>query len=142
AAVGGERLAPFGVVDFEAGVHAAVDAAGQAAEDDALPLLAGEDVVVHVGGVGEVAVDGAVDLDALGLGQVVVRLLLHDLGELADDEGAGVADAVLVDDAGVVEAGRHVAADGDLELADRRRWRRRLLGVGGLGRFGRLDRLG
>src|SRR5262249_51219829 len=48
----------------------------------------------------------------------VVGLLLQHLGQLADDEHAGVADAVGADQANVVVARRDGRVDGDGELAD------------------------
>ena len=48
-----------------------------------------------------------------------------DLGQVADDEGARVADAPLVDEAHVVDAERHVGGERDLELGDGRLGRRR-----------------
>ena len=57
---------------------------------------------------------GRVQLDALGLLDIVVRFLLHDLVQVADDEGPRVADAPLVDQANVVQADRGVGRHGDL----------------------------
>ena len=71
------ELPAGGVVQLQLGVEPAVDAAVQAADDDALPLLAGEDVVIDIGGGGDGAVDRGADLDPLGLLDVVVRLLLR-----------------------------------------------------------------
>ena len=54
--------------------------------------------------------------DFLRLVHVVVRLLLGRLGQVADDERARVADAVLADEAHVVAADRDGRGDGHLEL--------------------------
>ena len=58
-------------------------------------------------------------VDALGLIDVVVRLLFHGFLEVADDKRPRVADALLVDEAEVMRAGRRAGGNGDLEaLAD------------------------
>src|SRR5262249_52017164 len=82
------ELPPLCVVQLHGGLHAAVDAQGEAAHDHALPLGAGEDEVIDVGRGADGAVDRRVEGDALGLGDVVVRLLFEDLGQVANDEGA------------------------------------------------------
>jgi hypothetical protein len=134
------QQAPTDVVDLDTGMGSAVDAGGQAVEEDALPLLAGEDVIIDVGRGADDAVDRAVEFDALGLVDVVVGLLLLHFSKVADDESAGVADAPTVDDADVVNALRTVRRNGDGEAGDAlfRPLRGWFLGVR-RGRFGHRD---
>src|SRR6266566_7991799 len=95
---------PGAVVQLKGGLQAAVDRRGQATDYDALIFFAGEDEEVHVGGSGDSAVDCAVHLDALGLLDVVVRLLLGDLVQITHDEGARITDSPLADESCVVDA--------------------------------------
>src|SRR4051794_18525498 len=85
------------IVSLNDRMKPAVDGGSQAADDDALALLAGEGVVIDIGAAGHCAADGAVHLDLLRLRQVVVRLYLDELRQVADDKSSGVADAPLID---------------------------------------------
>ena len=85
---------------------------------DALALLDGELVVVDVFREHD-AFDGLVELDRLGGGEVVVRLLLLDVRERAREELAHMRDARLGADAHDVVAGLDFLADrqGQFDLA-------------------------
>ena len=77
-AVGGQAARRPCCTELNSAVELAVDARRQAADHHALAFLAREHEVVHVGRRADGAVDGAVELDVLGLANVVVRLLLRD----------------------------------------------------------------
>ena len=111
---GGELFA-VRIEEPEEAVELRVEPPRAAFEEHALALLGGKDIPVHVLGGADAAVDGGVERDAVGVGALVVRLLLGGLGEIADDERARVADAVLADRAHIELADRHARGDGDFE---------------------------
>ncbi len=115
-AVGGQHGAAL-AKQLQAWLGPAIDAAGQAADHHTLPLLARKDKVIDVGRRAEGAVDGGVDLDRLGLVDVVVGLLLQHILLIANDKGPRVADAPAIDQAQVHQAGRDVGRDGHLEAS-------------------------
>ena len=84
-----------GAEQLEGHRQPAIDARGQAAANDALALLAGEDVIVHIGRRLNNAIDDGIERNSLRLVGVVVGLLLVDLVEIADDERPRIADAAL-----------------------------------------------
>src|SRR5262249_55402869 len=102
-------------VELDLRLQSAVNARRQATAHDTLAFFALEEVVVHVGPGADGAGDRAVERHALGLIDVVVRLLLFDLFQVADDERSRITDTPFADDADVVNAGRRVGGDGDLE---------------------------
>ncbi len=103
------------VIHLDGGRQLAVDAGREAATNHALALLAGENVVIHVGRRLDDAIDDGVELNLLGLVGVVVRLLLVDFVDVADGKRAGIADAAARDDTHVLDAERRIGRQRHLE---------------------------
>src|SRR5208282_1774193 len=103
------KKAARAVKQLESSHEPTVDAGSQATDKHTLSLLAREHEVIDVRRTGNDAVDGLVQLHALGLGHVVVGFLLQNLVQVAHDKSARIADAPLVDQTNVMDSQERIA---------------------------------
>lgn len=111
------ELLSLRIVKLQGAVELAVEPPGPAVNDDALPLLGGEDVEIDIGAAVHLAIDDDGEAHPLRLAQLVVRLLFLNFRQIADDESAEIGQPQGSDDANVIGAERNVLGDGDLEFA-------------------------